>query len=462
MTTVHSAFPIILILVLLQSKYSHSEGFAFEDTGLATLDSDSQNDLHSANARALLLAKKSSHIEQLWAPNCMDLAFMHTDGLRACNRNAATLEVTEVAIAIANCYLKNQIKHPAKEEIRCMPGDSACLGSLKDYQRRILMSVSSQLGLYCSVHLMRREKRKFASSLKECSKTAVNIQEILRQTKQTHKAVLEQGKECIKLLKELSAQAGKQTQQEKKTVQQEIKQLEKEVQTMEADTTASEDAQEMSKIEFIASKLDFFVYFLVFCMQVVTILILTVLLPNAGDVSIFEAFATILVGCLAKLAISGLQAGPNFFATIVPTSYFRVLELAVCFYFTILRYLALLIRTIPQQQKTLLITQVYDAVKNPTKKLTTPEWSQQIAPFRVRKDDRLMVEPRTPQISPSTQASLHQPYPVGYLENADENSLPRTKKRLLPPRPHSGSKLKTSRRNEPMLLYTQRPSIHLR
>ena len=471
MTRGYSALPIVIILLLvLRPIHAHSEGFRFEDTGLATLDADSQNELHAANAPAVILAKKSSHIEQLSAPNCMDLAFMQTDGLRACNRNSVTLEVTEVAIAIANCYLKNQIKHLTKEEIRCMPGDSACLGSLKDYQRRILMSVSSQLGLYCSVHLMRREKHKFASSLKECSKTAVNIQEILRQTKQTHEAVLEQENKSIKLLEELSAQAEKQTHQEMRAVEQEIKQLEKEVQTMEADTTESDDAQEVSKIEFIASKLDFFVYFLVFCMQVLIILILTVLLPNVSDVSIFEALATILVGWLANLAISGLQAGTNLFATIVPISYFQVLKLAVFFYFAILRYLALLIRTTPQQQETLLINQIYDAVKNLTKKLTTPELSQEITPFRARgglQDDRLMVAPKTPQISPSRQvfAPIRQPSPVRYLEILDENSQPNTNQRFLPSRPSTGSKLKSnvpSGRKEAMQFYTQLPSIQLR
>jgi hypothetical protein len=460
MTNFYCTLAITLILLLVQSKYADSEGFGFEDT-----DSDFQTGLHSPNITLLLIAKKYSDMEQLFAPNCMDLAFMQTDGLRACNANSVTLEVTEVSIAIANCYLKNQIKHLAKEEIRCMPGDSACLGSLKDYQRRILMNVSSQLGLYCSVHLMRRQKHKVASWLKECSQIAVIIQETLQQT---HEAVLKQQKKCIKVLQELSAQPEKQTQQEMKAVQQEIKQLEKEVQTMEADTTASEDAQEMSKIEFIASKLDFFVYFLVFCMQVLIILILTVLLPNASDVPMYQALVSILIGSVAKVAIFLLQDATNFFATIVPISYFQVLQLAVFFYFAILRYLSMFIRTIPQQQKALLINQNYDAVKNLTKKVTTPEWDQEITPFAAHgdfKDVRLVFEPSTPQISPSRQTFLPQSHLVRHSENVDENLQPKTKRRILLRRPDTGSKLKStvpSEGDEPMRFYTQRPPIQLR
>lgn len=203
-------------------------------------------------------------------------------------------------------------------------------------------------------------------------------------------------------------------------------------------------------------------------MQVLIILILTVLLPNASDVPMYQALVSILIGSVAKVAIFLLQDATNFFATIVPISYFQVLQLAVFFYFAILRYLSMFIRTIPQQQKALLINQNYDAVKNLTKKVTTPEWDQEITPFAAHgdfKDVRLVFEPSTPQISPSRQTFLPQSHLVRHSENVDENLQPKTKRRILLRRPDTGSKLKStvpSEGDEPMRFYTQRPPIQLR
>ena len=467
-----------LFFCLLVTKLvsAESDQIPHSSTSPETIGPYSQTDdvpESSSPNSAVTLARKSSLHEKLASPNCVDLAFIRTNGLQACNRNSMALEITEVGIAIANCYLRNQIKHLKKDEILCSPGESLCLSSLKDYQRRILMGVSSQLGLYCSVHLMRKEKHKFAESLSQCSRTALTIQDMLKQTKQVHEAVLEQENNSLKVLETLATQADLQTQREITLVEQEISKLECEVAGLAEDSLEEELAltgRPVSRLEYVAGKLDFFVYFVLFCMHGLILLLLAALLPNSCDVSFLEIFSSLLLGWFIHAAVGGLQTGSSLFANLIPEVYFQATKVGIFVYFGILKFFALLVRLTPKQQENLLIDQLVVSFNQLRDKLAGGGVVQLHNPQHSHQNGIPQMSPHhqggnsLSKQSPSKRV-FQEISPTRYGDGqTNENSNPNTQNRAVTSRHGTSSKARVGgasngKGNE---VYAQIPSIMLR
>lgn len=249
-------------------------------------------------------------------PNCIDSMLMRYN---VCTQDALGLSITPPVIAVANCLLTTQLNHLGHERIECERVETACMQSLKEYQRKTIMFVMANMPVYCEVHRLRMNHHMFAKHFSSVNDLYSSFGEGLKDIGDTNKALQSAQLQSLQAVTQL--QSSKSEDSELNSLLRETELLKQEINSPD-----SEDGTEWYDLKYLSNLCDFYSYLVMLFIKTLVVVMLSTVSTAPCPVSLLDLLGDFTVGTVVNTILSSL---PSVLLQILPSELVMTLRIVV-------------------------------------------------------------------------------------------------------------------------------------